>query len=70
MASKWRYPTVGHDIADDGTVEFRSEERVEFLHIFTSKHLGKNIPTDHSQVIGWFPDLVQGYESYLRDTPD
>ena len=27
-------------IADDGTVEFRNEERVEFTHIVRSKHIG------------------------------
>ena len=28
-------------IADDGTVEFRNEERVEFSHIVRAKHIGK-----------------------------
>ena len=27
-------------IADDGTVEFRNEERVEFSHIVRAKHIG------------------------------
>ena len=31
---------AGVDIADDGTVEFRKEERVEFSHIVRSKHIG------------------------------
>ena len=30
----------GVPIADDGTVEFRNEERVEFSHIVRSKHIG------------------------------
>ncbi len=30
----------GVRIADDGTVEFRNEERVEFSHIVRSKHIG------------------------------
>ena len=30
----------GVPIADDGTVEFRNEERVEFTHIVRSKHIG------------------------------
>ena len=28
-------------IADDGTVEFRNEERVEFSHIVRAKHIGE-----------------------------
>lgn len=32
----------GVPIADDGTVEFRNEERVEFSHIVRSKHIGEN----------------------------
>lgn len=28
-------------IADDGTVEFRNEERVEFSHIVRAKHIGR-----------------------------
>ena len=31
----------GVPIADDGTVEFRNEERVEFSHIVRSKHIGR-----------------------------
>ena len=31
----------GVPIADDGTVEFRNEERVEFSHIVRSKHIGE-----------------------------
>ena len=31
-------------IADDGTVEFRNEERVEFSHIVRAKHIGANVP--------------------------
>ena len=31
----------GVPIADDGTVEFRNEERVEFSHIVRAKHVGK-----------------------------
>lgn len=30
-------------IADDGTVEFRNEERVEFSHIVRAKHIGKTV---------------------------
>ena len=30
-------------IADDGTVEFRNEERVEFSHIVRAKHIGTNV---------------------------
>lgn len=30
----------GVPIADDGTVEFRNEERVEFSHIVRAKHIG------------------------------
>ena len=32
-------------VADDGTVEFRNEERVEFSHIVRAKHIGE-IPHD------------------------
>ena len=28
-------------VADDGTVEFRNEERVEFSHIVRAKHIGE-----------------------------
>ncbi len=37
-------------IADDGTVEFRNEERVEFSHIVRSKHIGSalKVPPLHS----------------------
>ena len=31
----------GVPIADDGTVEFRNEERVEFSHIVRAKHIGE-----------------------------
>ena len=31
-------------IADDGTVEFRNEERVEFSHIVRAKHIGASPP--------------------------
>lgn len=30
----------GVDVADDATIEFRKEERVEFSHIIRSKHIG------------------------------
>ena len=30
----------GVPIADDGTIEFRNEERVEFTHIVRSRHIG------------------------------
>lgn len=30
-------------IADDGTVEFRNEERVEFSHIVRAKHIGMGV---------------------------
>lgn len=30
-------------IADDGTVEFRNEERVEFSHIVRAKHIGMDV---------------------------
>lgn len=33
-------------IADDGTVEFRNEERVEFSHIVRAKHIGASDPSD------------------------
>ena len=39
----------GVPIADDGTVEFRNEERVEFSHIVRSKHIGglpRNCPAE------------------------
>lgn len=32
-------------IADDGTVEFRNEERVEFSHIVRAKHIGQLLQT-------------------------
>ena len=32
-------------IADDGTVEFRNEERVEFSHIVRAKHIGRLLHT-------------------------
>lgn len=32
-------------IADDGTVEFRNEERVEFSHIVRAKHIGVDSPS-------------------------
>ena len=32
-------------IADDGTVEFRNEERVEFSHIVRAKHIGVDPPS-------------------------
>lgn len=32
----------GVPIADDGTVEFRNEERVEFSHIVRAKHIGEH----------------------------
>ena len=35
-------------IADDGTVEFRNEERVEFSHIVRAKHIGANAPLQHT----------------------
>ncbi len=35
----------GVPIADDGTVEFRNEERVEFSHIVRSKHIGRLLAT-------------------------
>jgi hypothetical protein len=28
-------------VADDGTIEFRNEERIQFSHIFKCKHIGK-----------------------------
>lgn len=31
------------DIADDGTVQFRNEERVPFIHVFRSKHFGDTV---------------------------
>jgi hypothetical protein len=31
----------GVPIADDGTIAFRNEERVEFAHIIRSKHVGE-----------------------------
>ena len=31
---------AGVDVADDATIEFRKEERVEFSHIIRSKHIG------------------------------
>lgn len=34
--------TAGISIADDGTVEFRKEERVEFSHVVRSKHIGES----------------------------
>lgn len=30
-------------IADDGTVQFRDDERVEFSHIVRSKHIGEQL---------------------------
>ncbi|DBA92177.1 hypothetical protein WJX77_001540 [Trebouxia sp. C0004] len=33
----------GIPIADDGTVEFRNEERVEFSHIVRAKHIGESL---------------------------
>lgn len=33
----------GVPIADDGTVEFRREERVEFVHEVMTKHIGEHI---------------------------
>ncbi|KAK9810951.1 hypothetical protein WJX73_000637 [Symbiochloris irregularis] len=33
----------GIPIADDGTIEFRNEERVEFSHIVRSKHIGDQL---------------------------
>ena len=33
----------GVPIADDGTIEFRNEERVEFTHIVRTKHIGARV---------------------------
>lgn len=30
----------GVPVADDGTIAFRNEERVEFAHVIRSKHIG------------------------------
>ena len=35
-------------IADDGTVEFRNEERVEFSHIVRAKHIGMTALLRHT----------------------
>ena len=37
----------GVPIADDGTVEFRNEERVEFSHIVRAKHIGTVFSAEH-----------------------
>lgn len=53
-SASWRHPAwrlaaqvndvvlevEGVPIADDGTIAFRNEERVEFTHIVRSKHIG------------------------------
>ena len=41
---------AGVSIADDGTVEFRREERVEFSHIVRSKHIGMILAMPCTQV--------------------
>ncbi len=45
----------GVPIADDGTIEFRNEERVEFTHIVRSRHIGGCIG-----LAAGFHDLLPG----------
>ena len=41
-------------IADDATIEFRKEERVEFSHIIRSKHIGEyNLDEKRSANVIW-----------------
>ena len=54
----------GVPIADDGTVEFRNEERVEFSHIVRSKHIG-GLPT-HLLRLATTPNTVH---TKLHDVP-
>jgi len=35
---------AGVKVADDATVEFRSDERVEFSYLFTKMHVGRSQP--------------------------
>ena len=41
MLSTAGFVIQGVPVADDGTVQFRNEERVEFSHIVRSKHIGR-----------------------------
>ena len=51
-------------IADDGTVEFRNEERVEFSHIVRAKHIGLN------RIQGNLPQMCVSRSSQLSSNCD
>ncbi len=57
----------GVPIADDGTVEFRNEERVEFSHIVRSKHIGGSPPQGRLQDSGARADApVSRGDAYIH----